>query len=136
MVATATANSFTFTLTGATACASSCGNVVASKRVVWLTTQTVAGGYSVNYLLWITTTSPVGGKNSAWTGASAAENAATSSGVFIEVNRTEFFPSGTTLANAQAFMVNDWVTQQSTQTASVQPGAFLGDFYDGTGWLN
>lgn len=136
VVATSIANSFTFILAAAPACASSCGSVLPAKHVIWLSTLTVAGGYQVNYLLWITTASPAGGKQSAWTGASAAESAAVSSGAFMEVSRPGyFFPVGTNLATAETILASDWSEQQLLQTGSVQPGAFFGDYFDGTGWL-
>jgi hypothetical protein len=126
---------FTFTLAAGAACSSSCGTVLPAKRVVWLQTITVSGGYQVNYLLWLATTSGVAGKSSAWTGASSAENNALGAGALIEIERSQFFPLNTTLANAEAQMANDWSAQQSQLTASVQPGQFFGNFYDGTGWL-
>jgi hypothetical protein len=128
---------FTFSSSTVTACAASCGTVLPSKRVIWLNTTTVGGGWQVSYLLWIATTSgAVTGKNSSWSGASAAENTAISSGAFIEIPRTGFFPLGTSLANAETQMANDWLAQQNAQASSgVQPGQFLGNFYDGIGWL-
>ena len=126
--------SFTFTLASGAACASSCGTVRPAKRTVWLQTQTVQGGYQVNYLLWIATTNGVAGKSSSWSGASSAENNLLGSGGLIEIPRSQFFPLGTTLANAEAQMQNDWAAEQSQLSASVQPGQFFGNFYDGTGW--
>jgi hypothetical protein len=131
-----TGTTFTFTLSGAATCAASCGTVLPAKRVIWLNTYQVSGGYSVNYVLWIATTSGVAGKASVWSGASSSENAALNSGQWIEVSRpAQFFPLGTTLASAETQLALDWVSQQSLQTGSVQPGQFYGDFYDGTGWV-
>jgi hypothetical protein len=137
VVATAAdATHFTFSLTGGTSCAASCGTVAPAKRIIWLQTQTVSGGYQVSYLLWLATTQPVSGaKASAWPNASAAETAAIVSGLIIEVQRTQFFPAGTSLANAETFMVSDWTAQQNALASSVQPGAFFGNFFDGVGWL-
>lgn len=134
VLSTPLTTSFTFTLSGGAACSSSCGTVLPAKRVIWLTTQTVSGGYQVNYLLWVVTPSGVPGKGSAWSGASASENAALNSGTFIEVPRSQFFPLGTSLANAEAQLQNDWIAQQNALTASVQPGQFFGNFLDSAGW--
>lgn len=105
------------------------------KRVIWLETQTVSGGYQVNYLLWLATTSGIAGKSSSWAGASSAENNALGVGSILEVPRSQFFPLGTILANAEAQLQNDWTAQQNQLTSSVQPGQFFGNFYDGAGWL-
>src|SRR3954471_12297345 len=43
VVATSSANSFTFTQSAVTACASSCGTVTAGKKAIWLKTTTVQG---------------------------------------------------------------------------------------------
>lgn len=135
VVATATANAFTFTASAISACASSCGTVTAAKRAIWLSTQTASGGYQVNYVLWLTTTSPVtSAGTSSYTSATSQEKAALAAGNFIELARAQFFPLSTTLANAEAQLQNDYVAQQSQLAASVQPGQFFGNFYDGTGW--
>ena len=135
VVATAAANSFTFAMTGAPTCASSCGTVLPSPRVIVLSTPASAGGFTANYMLWIATTSPIGSKATAWTAASTQQAAAVTAGSLQEMSRSQFFPVGTTLTQAQSYMVNDWTSQQSAQTSGLQPGAFASDFYDGTGWV-
>jgi hypothetical protein len=135
VVSTATTNSFTFLMIGAPACASSCGTVLPAKRTIWLRTDTISGGYNVSFLEWVVTTSPAGGKTSAWSGASAAENAAVSAGTFIEYQKSQIFTNGTTLAQAETWLANDWASTQASQTSSVQPGTFTGNFWDGVGWL-
>jgi hypothetical protein len=133
--ATATTNAFTFTATGVSACASSCGTVSPAKRAIWLSTSNSSGGYQVSYVLWLTTTQPIPSSGtSAFSGASAQEKAALQLGNFMEVPRSEFFALGTTLANAEAQMQNDWTAQQAALAASVQPGQFFGNFFDGAGW--
>lgn len=127
--------SFTFSSSTVAACPLTCGTVLPMKRVIWLETQTVSGGYQVNYLLWLATTSGIAGKSSSWAGASSAENNALGVGSILEVPRSQFFPLGTMLANAEAQLQNDWTAQQNQLTSSVQPGQFFGNFYDGTGWL-
>lgn len=129
-----TSTQFTFALASGATCASSCGTVLPAKRAIWLVTSTVQGGYQVNYVLWLATTQPVAGRVSAWSGASTSENNALSSGSLIEVNRTIFFALGTTLAAAEAAIQQDWIAQQNALAASVQPGAFFGNFFDGSGW--
>ena len=130
-----TANSFTFTATGVLACPSTCGTVTAAKRAIWLSTQAVAGGYQVNYVLWLTTTQPVAGTGAtAYINATSQEKAALQVGNFIEVARSDFFPLSTTLLNAEAQLQNDYAAQQSQLASSVQPGQFFGNFFDGTGW--
>jgi hypothetical protein len=134
VVATASANSFTFTQSGVVACASSCGTVSAGKKVIWLQTSTVQGGYQVSYVLWLTTTQPVAGSgSSAYLSATSQEKAALLAGNFIEIPRSQFFPLSTTLPNAEAQLQNDYNAQQSALAASVQPGQFYGNFFD-TGW--
>jgi hypothetical protein len=134
VVATSSANSFTFTQASLTACASSCGTVSVAKKVIWLQTTTIQGGYQVSYVLWLTTTQPVAGTgSSAYLSATSQEKAALLAGNFIEISRTQFFPLSTTLANAEAQLQNDFNAQQSALAASVQPGQFYGNFFD-TGW--
>jgi hypothetical protein len=132
-----TATTFTFTLAAGAPCVAACGSILPAKRAIWLQTTTVSGGYQVTYLLWLTTISPVAGaaKASGWPNASPLEVSAVLAGSIIEVERSQFFPLGTSLANAEAFIVNDWTTQQNTLAASVQPGTFYGNFFDGVGWL-
>ena len=134
VVASTAANSFTFTATGVAACGSSCGTVSPAKKVIWLQTATIQGGYNVSYVLWLTTTLPVAGPGtSAYSGATSAEKAAINLGNFIELPRVQFFPFGTTLANAEAQLQNDYSAEQSNLASSVQPGQFFGNFFD-TGW--
>jgi hypothetical protein len=134
VVATSSANSFTFTQSAVAACASSCGTVTAGKKAIWLKTTTVQGGYEVAYVLWLTTTQPVAGTGaSAYLSATSQEKAALLAGNFIEITRTQFFPLSTTLANAEAQLQNDYTAQQAALAASVQPGQFYGNFFD-TGW--
>lgn len=130
-----TATSFTFSLTGGAVCATTCGSVLPAKRVIWLQTATVSGGYQVSYLLWLATTQPIAGKASSWSGASQTENNALLAGNLIEISRSQFFPMGTTLVSAESFLAGDWTAQQNALAASVQPGAFFGNFFDGAGWL-
>ena len=136
VVSAPSSTTFTFTQTGAVACAATCGSIVPAKKIIWLVTNTVDGGYSVNYLLWLTTQQPVAraGATSAWPNAATEENNAIAAGTFLEISRTQFFPLNTSLANAEAQMVNDYNAQQSNLAASVQPGQFYGNFFD-TGWL-
>lgn len=137
VVATSTANSFTFTQAAFTACASSCGTVQPAKKVVWLQTTNVNGGYQVSYLLWETTITPVVNSSltSAWSGASTAEVNAIKAGNVIEIPGIIFFPTGTSLASAESTLALIYSTAQGALAASVQPGAFFGNYLDGVGWL-
>lgn len=134
VVATSSANSFTFSQASVTSCASSCGTVSPAKKVIWLQTTTIQGGYQVSYVLWLTTTQPMSGTGaSAYANATSQEKSALLAGNFIEITRTQFFPLSTTLANAEAQLQNDYNAQQNALAASVQPGQFYGNFFD-TGW--
>lgn len=130
------ANSFTFSLTGATACSATCGTSTMAKQVIVLSILTPNGAeIQVNYLLWLTTTAGMNGiANSAWNGASAAEKAAIQSGTTIEVIRSKTFPNTATKTEVQVQLQKDYIAQQAALANSVQPGQFFGMFMDSTGW--
>lgn len=129
---------FTYNSTGSNA-SSSGGTAVAAKEVVVLEIQTESSGRtSIRYLLWLTTTVPFPKPNipSAWSGASAAENAALAAGTTIEIPRSQIFPVGVgamTKAQVQSFMLADFTVEQADLAGKTQPGAFFGGFFD-TAW--
>jgi hypothetical protein len=128
--------SFTFTMSSPPAYVSG-GNAKPAKEAVVLTINTTQpGAILVQYVLWLTTLSPVAKTNatSSWTGASTQENAALAAGTTIEFLRSDSFPSTFSEASIEAFMAADFAATQSALAASTQPGQFYGIYYDGTGW--
>lgn len=103
----------------------------AAKQIIVLSVETDPGQIRVNYLLWITTASPipVPGAVSQWKGASVPENAAIAAGTTIEIQRTLAAPQGTSKAAIQTQLQNIWTQTQNAATA--QPS---GCFFDGTVW--
>jgi hypothetical protein len=129
-------NSFTFTLAGATACASSCGTSVAAKQVIVLSILSPNGfEIQVNYLLWLTSNQGISGSASSnWSGANTAEKNAIAAGTTIEIARSKTFANTATKTEIQAQLQKDFATQQAALAATVQPGQFFGMFMDSAGW--
>ena len=134
-VATATANSFTFTMTSPPAWISG-GTIFPAKQVVVLSISAQPGGNQVSYLLWLTTLNPVPNSSlsSRFPNVSAQEVTAIQAGTTIEVGRNAFFPSSLSEATIEAYAAADFAGQQAVLEAAIQPGQFLGVYYDGTGW--
>lgn len=122
-------------------CASSCGTSAPAPRVIVLdVSQPSAAQMNVHYLLWLTTTSGIGGGSTSWrsvaasAGPTTAQSAAVAAGNFIEVNLTNSFPSTLTSAQLQTYMQNDYSTRQAALASNTQPAAYYGVIYDGSGW--
>jgi hypothetical protein len=109
-----------------------------AKEVIVLTvSQTDSLTLAVNYLLWLTTTSPIPKPNfnSVWTGPSAAETAALQAGTTIELQRTRNFPPTATKAQIEALLQADYTAAQAAQNAATPSGAYYGIYYDSvSGW--
>lgn len=73
------------------------------------------------------------GRVSAWTGASAIENDALSTGAVAERVDVLSFPAGLGLAAVQASAQADWQRYQDEITA-VNPWLRYGTFWDGAAW--
>ena len=103
----------------------------AAKQIIVLSVDTDPGQIRVNYLLWITTASPIPlpGAVSQWKGASPAENAALAAGTTVEIQRTLGVAAGTSKASIQAQLQAIFTQTQNVTTA--QP---TGCFFDGTVW--
>src|SRR5438445_815512 len=87
-------------------------------------------------ICWLTTTSPVSGQAaSAWSGASAAEKNAIAAGTTIEVPLQPYPVAGATLAAFKAYAQAACATLQSGLDNGITPGFLLGNYFDGTGWL-
>lgn len=124
----------TLTFANGTACASSCGTIQAAKQIIVLnTTQVNALNWSANVLFWLTTTAPFPGKSSAFTGATAPELSAISAGSFVEVERSYQWSVSQPIASIKTELQNDYTAAQTTFAQSIQPGQFLGVFFNG-GW--
>lgn len=122
--ATATTNAFTFTQPAGTSCNGSAtgGTVTAAKQIINVSSTAAGNAITINALFWNTTIVPVplacpiptGGTQpvcptSAWSGASAAENAAIVAGTTIESPQAFSFNSSTsplTLSNQIAASFN------------------------------
>lgn len=142
VVVTSAANSFTFTQSGFTACASACGTVNPAPRVIVLTTDVPQQSRMVvHYLLWLTTQQPVAGPSiSSWKasgvslGASQAENNAIAAGWFIEKQGQLDVANGTAVATLQTLLLNAWTMEQQSQASNAQPGQWYGQVLDPAGW--
>lgn len=125
------------------ACASSCGTGDVSPRVAVLRVTASQSTKTFNYVLWLTTLTPLpkSGAVSLWTptsvsaGASVAQTAALAAGSFIEVARAETFPSSQAIADVQTFMQNDYTSSQAALAGNTQPGAFYGFVWSGGSWV-
>jgi hypothetical protein len=134
--ATSSANSFTFTSTAVTACASSCGTVSPAKQVIGLGIS-LPPNQQASFLCWLYTASPVPGTaTSAWSGASASEKNALAAGTTIESAPQPFPVAGATLAAFKAYAQQQCANLQSALDSGIAPAFLLGNYYDGTGWLN
>lgn len=136
VVATATANSFTMTVAGVAACASSCGTVAAAPQIIILTISHPSQGYlTVSYLFWLTTTSGVAVNGSSqYSAATGAQVAAINAGRFVEFQTNHTFPASFSVANIKLLIQADYLAAQATLAANSQPGAFFNDTFDGTAW--
>jgi hypothetical protein len=109
-----------------------------AKQVIVLTvSQQDAFTLVVNYLLWLTTTSPVPKPNfnSVWTGPSSAETAALQAGTTVEFQKTRNFPPTATKSQIEALLQADFTAAQTALTAAIPSGQFYGVFFDSvTGW--
>jgi len=71
---------------------------------------------------------------SAWSGASASENAAIEAGTVLEVAESYTFPTGITVAAIKTYLQQEW-TNRNTQIAGAGPATDQGVFFDSaTGW--
>lgn len=134
----ATANSFTFAVANGTiaACASSCGTISPAKQIVALNI-TMPPNQIANFVCWLATSSPVpsSGK-SAWSGASVAENNAIAAGTTVEVQPSPFPVAGATLTAFKAYAQQQCANLQSALDSGIAPAFLLGNYFDGSGWLN
>lgn len=135
VVAVNSATQFTFNLSNPASFVSG-GSLLPAKEVIILATMVPnTGQTTVNYLLWLTTSQPVAGpSNSSWSGASAQENAAIAAGTTVETFRTITVPASLTKVQIQAILSADFTAKQTALASAVQPGAFFGGYFDGTGW--
>lgn len=125
------------------ACAATCGTALAAPKVIILdVAQPTQAQFTVHYLLWLTTQSPIPstGASSAWkagagsAGATTPQTNAIAAGAVIELNLFQSFPSTMSTAQMQTFVQNDYTTRQAALAANTQPGAFYGSVWDGVAW--
>jgi hypothetical protein len=146
---TATANTFTFTLPASTPCngPASGGTVLPAKQIVNIGSQPIAssGNISMQYVFWNTTTKPVPlvcnlGTNgttcpvSAWSGASAAENAAIVAGTTVESVGALTISASTPSATVSAMMVTQYANVQASYTSGFL--SYSGWWWNGAAWIN
>ncbi len=70
---------------------------------------------------------------SAWSGATAADNTALQNGSVVEKVSSQRVPQGTTLAQFETFLQNQWTLYQNYITA-YNPWIRYGSTWDGTTW--
>lgn len=133
--------SFTFPLVGGAACGATCGTVIPAPRIIILKTQSSFDFLTVNYLFWLASTTPIATATpTSWTigassaGATSAEKNAIAAGTLVEVQGSKTFTLGTSQATMIADLQQIWTLSQSNLTANLQPAAFYGQVFDGTGW--
>jgi len=110
-----------------------------AKEVIVLRvdSKTIPGSLIINYLLWLTTTSPVSAPSftTQFPGATAGEIAALQAGTTIEESYSVPFPNSLTKAQVELFLQSHASSRQAAFSAGTQPGAFFGTFFDSlTGW--
>jgi|SRR6185437_326340 len=107
-----------------------------AKQIIALTKSTDGTTLSVTAAMWFPITAgakPVTA-NSAWTGASAAENTAIQNGSVLEEVRTFSFSVGEAAATIKATMQQAW-TARNGQLNGIGPNVYNGIFFDSaTGW--
>jgi hypothetical protein len=107
-----------------------------AKQIIILGVSTDPVINNVSAVFWFPITSGklITAGVSAWSGASAAENAAIQSGSVLEEQRNFQFPTGTPTATMKAFL-QQYFTSRNTQISGVGPAQFNGVFDDSvTGW--
>jgi hypothetical protein len=135
---TSAANSFTFSVSNGTiaACASSCGTVSPAKQIIGLNI-TIPPNQIANFVCWLATSSPAATTTkSSWNGATVAENNAISAGTTIEVVPQAFPVAGATVAAFKAYAQQQCTNLQSSLDSGIAPAFLLGNYFDGSGWLN
>jgi hypothetical protein len=70
---------------------------------------------------------------SAWTGATAADNTNLQSGAIAEKIITQRVPPGTSIAQIETFLQNQWTAFQNEIT-NANPWVHYGSTWDGTTW--
>jgi len=107
-----------------------------AKQVIVLQRSTNGTQQTIQAAFWFAITSgaaPVTA-NSAWAGASAAENQAIQNGSVLEEVQALTVPIGLAAANIKATLQQAW-TERNNQLAGIGPNVFSGVFFDsGTGW--
>ena len=106
-----------------------------AKQIIVLSQN--SNGTTINYsfAFWFAITSgPATSGNSVWTGASAAENAAITSGTVKEEVQSFSFAIGTPAATIKSVVNQAW-TERNSQINGIGPNQFYGVFFDSaTGW--
>lgn len=136
---TASANTFTFTLPTGTPCNGSAtgGTVTPAKQIINTTSSaTATGNITINYLSWYTVIAPVPivGGMSAWSGASAAENAAIAAGTTIEVPGSITFAASTLSTTLSANLVAQYNAVETSYNSGFL--GFAGYWWNGIAWVN
>lgn len=107
-----------------------------AKELIVLTRNSNGTEETFSVAMWYSITSgalPVT-SNSAWSGASSAENTAIQNGSVIEEVRSFTFPVGTPSSAIKATLQQAW-TERQAQLGGVGPAVYQGVFFDSsTGW--
>jgi hypothetical protein len=141
---TATANTFTFTLPASTPCngPASGGTVLPAKQIINIASQPVAssGNISMQYVFWNTTIKPTPLScspicpASAWTGASAAENAAIVAGTTVESVGSVTISASTPSATVSTNLTSQYANVQASYTSGFL--GYSGYWWNGSAWIN
>ena len=106
-----------------------------AKQIIVLSSTSNGTTASYNFLFWFVITSgALSAGNSAWTGASGAENTALNNGSVKEEVVSYNFPVGTATATINSVVNQAW-TERNAQINGIGPNIFYGVFYDSiTAW--
>ena len=129
--ATASANTFTFTLPASTPCAGSAtgGTVQPAKQIINVASTAAGNGtITITYVSWYTTLTPVPSTAvSTWSGASAAENAAIAAGTTIEVAGAVSVSPNASTATISANLIAQYQAVQASYSSGFL--AYAGYWY-------
>jgi hypothetical protein len=138
---TVTANALTFVLPTGTPCSgftTGYTTIVAAKQIIDLSSSAnpSAATVTLNYLYWFTTAYPnplSASTVSAWSGASAAENAALVAGTTVETYGSLTIPASTAAASVQTMVISQYNAMQAGFAGYLLAGGY---WWNGTAWAN
>lgn len=112
---------------------------MAAKEIILLTqTAGPRGDQNITAVFWFPVPTgnqiPIPGTQSAWRGASNAENLAIQGGTILEVPFSTQYPASWTTAQIESALQIAYAAQQTIINTSLNPNLYYGQYWDGTTW--